>query len=65
MGAVYAGIILLVGQIADGIATIVVGVLSDRETNLHACLKYGKRKVFDTGLENFRLNEISFSFEHF
>jgi len=44
LGAVYAGIILLVGQIADGIATIVVGILSDRETNLRVCLNYGKRK---------------------
>ena len=51
LGAVYAGIILLVGQIADGIATIVVGILSDRETNLSVCLNYGKRKVFNTELE--------------
>ena len=45
LGSINAGIILLVGQIADGIATVVVGILSDRETNLRLCLRYGKRKV--------------------
>ena len=45
LGPIYAGIILLVGQIADGIATVVVGILSDRETNFGLCLRYGKRKV--------------------
>ena len=57
LGAVYAGIILLVGQIADGIATIVVGILSDRETNLRVCLKYGKRKVCNAEFKIFRPNE--------
>ena len=56
LGAVYAGIILLVGQIADGIATIVVGILSDRETHLRVCLNYGKRKVLYAEFKNFKLN---------
>ena len=55
LGAVYAGIILLVGQIADGIATIIVGILSDRETNLKVCLNYGKRKVSNAKFNIFGL----------
>ena len=46
LGSFHAGLILLVGQIADGIATVLVGNLSDRETISTLCLKYGKRKVF-------------------
>ena len=42
---VYAGIIMLVGQIADGIATVVVGILQDRASNFGLCIRYGKRKV--------------------
>ena len=42
---VYAGIILLSGQIADGIATVFVGIVSDKEMKSAFCLRYGKRKV--------------------
>ncbi|XP_023336394.1 major facilitator superfamily domain-containing protein 12 [Eurytemora carolleeae] len=40
----YAGVILLVGQIADGLSTTFVGFLSDRPDNTWLCRKYGKRK---------------------
>ena len=41
-----AGLILLVGQIADGIATLLVGFFSDRDANSSLCIRYGKRKVY-------------------
>ena len=41
----YAGLIILVGQIADGIFTILVGVLLDRKINFWICNNYGTRKV--------------------
>ena len=40
-----AGLIVLIGQIADGISTVLVGVLSDREYDIWIYIKYGKRKV--------------------
>ncbi|KAI1283167.1 Major facilitator superfamily domain-containing protein 12 [Halotydeus destructor] len=40
-----AGIALLVGQIADGIATPFVGIESDRDTDWILC-RYGKRKTW-------------------
>lgn len=46
-----AGLALLVGQVADALATPFVGFESDRETRWSFCLSYGKRKswhVFGT-----------------
>ena len=40
-----AGLTLLVGQVADGIATPFVGIESDRQTDWVLC-KYGKRKTW-------------------
>ena len=40
----YAGLPMLIGQIADGLATTVVGFESDRSPNLSLCNSYGKRK---------------------
>ncbi|KAJ7992946.1 hypothetical protein DPEC_G00267350 [Dallia pectoralis] len=37
----YAGLLLLIGQIADGISTPIVGIQSDRQAG---CATYGKRK---------------------
>ena len=45
LGPIYAGIIILSGQIADGIATVVVGILIDIETPFRLCYIFGKRKV--------------------
>ena len=45
LSPVYAGIIMLVGQISDGIATVAVGILQDRASNFGICIRYGKRKV--------------------
>ena len=45
LGPISAGIILLAGQIADGIATVVVGILIDMDTPFRICNIYGKRKV--------------------
>ena len=41
-----AGMLVLVGQIVDGIATFLVGVLSDQEHDIWIYAHYGKRKVF-------------------
>ncbi|CAL4113988.1 unnamed protein product, partial [Meganyctiphanes norvegica] len=46
---VEAGIILLVGQLADGIATPVVGMLCDRRVNNAFIAKYGRRKTWHAG----------------
>ena len=40
-----AGMLVLVGQVADGIATVVVGILSDQEHNIWVYSHYAKRKV--------------------
>ena len=40
-----AGLIVLIGQIADGISTVLVGVLSDQEHNIWIYTRYGKRNV--------------------
>jgi len=40
----YAGVILLVGQLADGLSTTFVGFLGDRPDNTWLCRVYGKRK---------------------
>ncbi|XP_076054746.1 major facilitator superfamily domain-containing protein 12-like isoform X2 [Oratosquilla oratoria] len=42
----YAGLVLLIGQIADGLATPFVGRESDRQDDTAFCSKYGKRKVW-------------------
>ena len=41
----HAGLIVLVGQIADGVSTVLVGVLSDQDHNMWCYIHYGKRKV--------------------
>ena len=40
-----AGLIVLIGQIADGISTVLVGVFSDQDHDIWIYIKYGKRKV--------------------
>lgn len=40
-----AGYIMLVGQIADGISTPIVGILADKENKIPVCARYGRRKV--------------------
>jgi len=40
----YSGLILLVGQVADGISTTVVGGLCDKPDNFWLCKKYGQKK---------------------
>jgi len=44
LGNNSAGLIVFIGQIADGISTVFVGVLSDREYDIWIYRKYGKRK---------------------
>lgn len=46
LSASLAGVTLLIGQIADGIATPFVGLESDRETRWSFCIDYGKRKTW-------------------
>jgi len=45
---IYSGIILLVGQIADGVSTTIVGALCDgnSEEGAWLCRKYGQRKAW-------------------
>ena len=40
-----AGLIIMVGQIVDGISSILVGVLSDKEYDNWNFIRVGKRKV--------------------
>ena len=40
-----AGLILLVGQIANGVGTTVVGVMLDRPTSLWVCVRVGKLPI--------------------
>ena len=40
-----AGEVVLVGQLSDGIATILVGLLSDINKDFWIYIHYGKRKV--------------------
>ncbi|KAK8747739.1 hypothetical protein OTU49_016567 [Cherax quadricarinatus] len=41
-----AGLVLLVGQVADGISTPIVGIFSDKENKIGLCARYGRRKVW-------------------
>ena len=41
----YAGLTVLLGQIADGVSTVLFGILSDKDNNSWLCTHYGKRKV--------------------
>ena len=45
LSATEAGLLLLIGQIVDGLATPIIGIESDRTTYT----KYGKRKVWHLG----------------
>ncbi|XP_022663384.1 major facilitator superfamily domain-containing protein 12-like isoform X2 [Varroa jacobsoni] len=45
-GPTFAGELLLVGQVADGLATPFVGLESDRDDGLWLCVKYGRRKTW-------------------
>lgn len=40
----YSGVILLAGQLADGVSTLFVGYFSDQDDDFGFCAKYGKRK---------------------
>ena len=40
----YAGVILLVGQVADGLSTTFVGGLSDKQDTFWLCRTYGQKK---------------------
>jgi len=42
----YAGVVLLVGQVADGLSTTIVGFLSDKPATLWLCARYGRRKAW-------------------
>ena len=44
--AMFAGVILLTGQLADGISTLFVGYFSDKGDDLWLCSRYGKRKTW-------------------
>ena len=53
-----AGLVVLIGQIADGISTVLVGVLSDQEHNFWIYIRYGKRKV-SLNLKNANLTSFN------
>ena len=42
-----AGLIIMIGQVVDGISSILVGILSDKDYDIWIYLHYGKRKVMD------------------
>ena len=39
LDSVYAGVVLLIAQIADGIAIVPIGYLSDKDFNCWLCVK--------------------------
>ena len=41
-----AGLVLLVGQLADGASMPIVGIFSDKETKVPCCRNYGRRKTW-------------------
>ncbi|CAL4065747.1 unnamed protein product, partial [Meganyctiphanes norvegica] len=41
-----AGVVLLIGQIADGLGTTFVGAEADRTDDTKFCMKYGRRKTW-------------------
>ena len=43
---VIAGALLTIGQVADGLSTLFVGSISDRDTGLLLCKRYGNRKAW-------------------
>ncbi|KAK0139704.1 Major facilitator superfamily domain-containing protein 12 [Merluccius polli] len=43
MRSTYAGVLLLIGQVADGVCTLLIGCEADRTTGFR---KYGKRKTW-------------------
>ena len=42
----YAGIFMAIGQLADGISTVLVGILSDKRDLFWLCTRYGNRKAW-------------------
>lgn len=40
-----AGYIMLVGQIADGLSTPIVGIMADKQNKIPICARYGRRKT--------------------
>ena len=42
----YAGVILMIGQLADGFSTVFVGIFSDSGDDYWLCLRYGTRKAW-------------------
>ena len=51
-----AGLILLVGQIANGVGTTVVGVLLDRPTSLWVCVRVGELPIIIYLLHIYHIN---------
>ena len=43
---VIAGALLTIGQVSDGLSTLLIGFVSDRKTNLAFCNRYGNRKAW-------------------
>ena len=41
---VLAGALLAIGQLADGLSTVIVGIFSDRGGDVWLCYRYGNRK---------------------
>lgn len=45
--SIEAGVLILIGQVTDGLATPLVGIASDSERSLPACLRwFGRRKAW-------------------
>ncbi|XP_064093893.1 major facilitator superfamily domain-containing protein 12-like [Macrobrachium nipponense] len=44
-GDMSAGYIMLVGQIADGLSTPIVGIMADKQNKIPICARYGRRKT--------------------
>ena len=53
MSNTNAGLIVMVGQVVDGISSLLVGVFSDKDYDFWIFLHYGKRKVMDSNKRDF------------
>ena len=43
---IYSGILMLIGQLADGFSTVFVGIFADKGIDLYLCNKLGQRKAW-------------------
>ena len=43
---IYSGLLMLIGQLADGFSTVFVGIFADKGVDLFLCNRLGQRKAW-------------------